>query len=89
MDASISALSERRAGGERVAYSQCPVDNHFVLEVFPPEDCVHRARLAGAVFVLHVFRKKSKTGRETAKADIDMIERRMREAERISEGERR
>jgi phage-related protein len=50
---------------------------------------VYTVRLADAVYVLHAFQKKSKTGRETPKADIDMIERRMREAERISEGERR
>ena len=50
---------------------------------------VYTVRLADAVYVLHAFQKKSKTGRETPKADVDMIERRMREAERISEGERR
>jgi phage-related protein len=50
---------------------------------------VYTVRLADAVYVLHAFKKKSKTGRETPKADIDMIERRMREVERISEGETR
>ena len=30
----ITVLSECRPGGERVPYSQCPVDDHFVLEVF-------------------------------------------------------
>jgi hypothetical protein len=35
---------------------------------------VHRVRLADAVYVLHAFQKKSKTRRETLKADIDMIE---------------
>ena len=46
---------------------------------------IYIARLADAIYVLHAFQKKSKTGRETPKADIDMIERRMREAERISQ----
>ena len=50
---------------------------------------VYTVRLADAVYVLHAFQKKSKAGRETPKADIDLIERRMREVERISEGERR
>ena len=46
---------------------------------------MYTVRLADAVYVLHAFQEKSKTRRETLKADIDMIERRMREAERISE----
>jgi phage-related protein len=45
---------------------------------------VYTVRLAGVVYVLHAFQKKSKTGRETAKADIEMIDRRLQEAERIA-----
>ena len=45
---------------------------------------VYTVRLAGAVYVLHAFQKKSKTGRETPKAEIDLIDRRLREAERIA-----
>ena len=45
---------------------------------------VYTVRLADAVYVLHVG--ATTTGRETPKADIDMIERRARE--RIPEGER-
>ena len=44
---------------------------------------VYIAKLASAVYVLHVFQKKSKTGSETAKHDIDLIRRRLAEAERI------
>ena len=40
--------------------------------------------LAGAVYELHAFQKKSKTGRETPKAEIDLIDRRLRAAERIA-----
>jgi phage-related protein len=52
---------------------------------------VYTVRFAGAVYVLHVFQKKSKTGRETPKADINLIELRLRlrEAERIAKGERK
>jgi phage-related protein len=50
---------------------------------------VYTVRFAGAVYVLHVFQKKSKTGRATPKADIDLIELRLREAERIAKGERK
>jgi phage-related protein len=48
---------------------------------------VYTVRLHGAVYVLHVFQKKSKTGRATPKLEMDAIERRLREAERISQGE--
>ena len=45
---------------------------------------VYTLRYAGAVYVLHAFQKKSKTGRETPRLDIEMIEKRLREAERIA-----
>jgi phage-related protein len=54
---------------------------------------VYTLRFARAVYVLHVFQKKSKTGRKTPKGDIELIKKRLREAERIalelSEGEGR
>lgn len=49
---------------------------------------VYTVRLAGSVYVLHVFQKKSKTGRATPKTEIDLIARRLREAERIAQGEK-
>lgn len=45
---------------------------------------VYTVRYAGAVLVLHAFQKKSKTGRQTPRRDIKLIERRLREAERIA-----
>jgi phage-related protein len=47
---------------------------------------VYTLRLAGAVYVLHAFQKKSKTGRETPRRDVELIERRLREAEEIARG---
>ena len=47
---------------------------------------VYTVRLAGAVYVLHAFQKKSKTGRETPRRDIELIEKRMRDAEKIAKG---
>jgi phage-related protein len=44
---------------------------------------VYTVRFSSAVYVLHVFQKKSKIGRETSKIEIDLIERRLREAEKI------
>src|SRR5215472_10971850 len=48
---------------------------------------VYTLRYLGAVYVLHAFQKKSKTGRETPRGDIGLIQRRLREAERIAKGE--
>ncbi len=43
---------------------------------------VYTVRLKSAVYVLHCFQKKSKRGAETPKADMDLIEERLRAAER-------
>jgi phage-related protein len=45
---------------------------------------MYTAQLAGAVYVLHAFQKKSKTGRETPKGDIELIKQRLAQAERIA-----
>src|SRR5215471_12480124 len=47
---------------------------------------VYTMQFAGAVYVLHVFQKKSKSGRATPQQDVKLIERRLREAERIAQG---
>jgi phage-related protein len=49
---------------------------------------VYTLRYQGAVYVLHAFQKKSKTGRETPRRDMDLIKQRLREAERIARGEK-
>ena len=43
---------------------------------------VYTVRYPEAVYVLHVFQKKSKRGIATPKKDIDLIRRRLSEAER-------
>ncbi len=48
--------------------------------------CVYTVRFAGSVYVLHVFQKKSKTGRQAPKADMNLIKLRLREAELIARG---
>jgi len=45
---------------------------------------VYTLRYADAVYVLHVFQKKSKSGRATPRRDIELIQRRLREAEQIA-----
>jgi phage-related protein len=50
---------------------------------------VYTLRYAGAVYILHAFKKKSMTGRETTLRDIELIKRRLRLAEQIAkDGER-
>ena len=62
-----------------------------VLEVVEDHDgntyrADYTVKFAGAVYVLHVFQKKSKSGRTTPQQDVKLIERRLREAERIAKG---
>jgi phage-related protein len=47
---------------------------------------VYTLRYAGAVYVLHAFQKKSKTGRKTPRREMDLIKQRLREAEHIARG---
>ena len=47
---------------------------------------VYTVRFADAVYVLHAFQKKSKTGRATPRRDMELIQQRLREAEQIAEG---
>lgn len=42
---------------------------------------VYTVRFAKAVYVLHVFQKKSTRGTRTSRQDIELVERRLREAE--------
>ena len=49
---------------------------------------VFTLRHAGAVYVLHAFQKKSKTGPETPRREMELIRQRLREAERIANGEK-
>ncbi len=56
-----------------------------VLEIIEDDDgdtyrAVYTVKLAGVVYVLHAFQKKSKRGRTTPKKDIDRIKQRLREA---------
>lgn len=45
---------------------------------------VYTLRYPGAVYVLHAFQKKSTTGRETVRRDLELIKQRLREAEQIA-----
>lgn len=45
---------------------------------------IYTVRLADAIYVLHVFQKKSKRGIATAQADLDLIKSRLQQAEQQS-----
>ena len=48
---------------------------------------VYTVRFNEAVFVLHCFQKKSKTGIATPKKDMDIIRARLRVAQRLARGQ--
>ena len=50
---------------------------------------VYTVKFAAAVYVLHVFQKKAKKGIATPKADIDLIKKRLQEAERDAKEHKR
>jgi phage-related protein len=49
---------------------------------------IYTVRYADAVYVLHAFQKKSKKGITTPKADIDLIEKRLKDLQKEMEGRR-
>jgi phage-related protein len=50
---------------------------------------VYTLKHAGRVYVLHAFQKKSKSGRQTPRRDVELIQQRLREAEQIARGGKR
>lgn len=63
-----------------------------VLEVVEDHDgrtyrAAYTVRLAGRIYVLHVFEKKSKKGIATPKHDLDLIRARLKQAEEIHHGQ--
>jgi phage-related protein len=65
-----------------------------VLEVVEDHDgetyrTVYTVRFANAIYVLHVFQKKSKRGAATPKADMDLIKKRLRDATADAKGQER
>lgn len=43
--------------------------------------CVYSVKFAGAVYVLHTFQKKSKTGGKTPRQEIELVKERLKRAE--------
>ena len=84
------ALSEAQRGGRHTsAYVLQGFGSAGVLEVIEDDEggtyrAVYTVKFKAAVFALHVFQKKSKSGIATPKADIDLIRERLRFAERAA-----
>jgi phage-related protein len=58
-----------------------------VLEIVESHDgnayrAVYTVRFEEAVYVLHAFQKKSPSGTRTAKRDVDLVEQRLKQAQR-------
>ena len=67
----------RTAGGDLIEFKD-PDGHPLALS------SVYTLKYADVVFLLHAFQKKSKTGRETPRRDIELIKQRLREAKRIA-----
>lgn len=48
--------------------------------------CMYTVRFSDAIYVLHAFQKKSKSGIRTPKHELELINQRMAEAKEISNG---
>jgi phage-related protein len=94
-DAPVTRCGARRPGG---THPQAKVLKGFgdasVIEIIEHWQgnayrAVYTVRFEEAVYVLHVFQKKSRRRVETPKADIDLVKRRLRDAKAIHEALRR
>jgi len=81
------ALGVAQFGGKAPAAKPWQGQGPGVFEVVDDFDtdtyrAVYTVRFEGAVYVLHAFQKKSRTGRKTDRRDVDKVERRLKEAQR-------
>ena len=81
------ALSAAQYGGKHPAAKPWKGEGPGILEVVKDYDgdtyrAIYTVRFAQAVYVLHVFQKKSTKGIATPTREIDLIKQRLAEAER-------
>jgi len=82
-----AALGVAQFGGKHPDAKPWKGDGPGVMEVVEDHRsdtfrAVYTVRFEGAVYVLHVFQKKSKSGIKTPKADQELIASRLKDAER-------
>lgn len=81
------ALYQAQAGGRHVAAKPMRgFGGGGVIEIVEEDDgnayrAVYTLKYKGVVYVLHAFQKKSKHGIKTPQPDIDLIRRRLRQAQ--------
>ena len=83
-----AALGTAQFGGKHPDAKPWKGEGPVVMEVVEDHRgdtfrAVYTVRFAEAVYVLHTFQKKSKSGTKTPKADQDLIASRLKDAERI------
>jgi phage-related protein len=83
------ALSQVEDGGTPASAKPLAQTGGGVMELVEDFDrgtyrAVYTAKLPDAVYVLHCFQKKSKSGSSTPKPDLDLIESRYRMAQGLS-----
>lgn len=82
------ALYRAQLGGKHEAAKPLRDIGSGILEVVSDHRgdtfrAVYAVRLAGRVYVLHAFQKKSKSGIATPKHDLDLIEEKLRRAREL------
>lgn len=80
------AIDQAQAGGKHIRAKVLHGFGSGVLEVVDDHvgdtyRAVYTVRLAGWVYVLHCFQKKSKTGIKTPKQDLELIDARLKAAQ--------
>jgi phage-related protein len=78
-----TALGVAQLGGKHPAAKPWKGEGPGVLEIVEDHDgntyrAVYTVRYAAAVYVLHVFQKKSPKGIKTARPDVDLVSRRLK-----------
>src|SRR2546427_877803 len=89
-DALGSALSVAQFGGKHPAAKPWKGEGPGVLEIVDDYQgntyrAVYTLRFERAVYVLHAFQKKSPKGIRTANRDVDLVEQRLKQAQRDHE----
>ena len=89
-ETSTFALLKAQLGGK--AISATPLKGfggETILEIIEDDDeggtyrKVYTVKFPEVVFVLHAFKKKSKSGIATPRQEIDLVERRLKQADKI------
>ena len=80
-----AALYRAQLGGKHVSAKPLRDIGPGILEVVSDHRgdtfrAVYTVRLAGRVYVLHAFQKKSKTGIATPKSEIELVKQRLKRA---------